>query len=135
MIVSKYCFLIHSRFSASSSLYCIKTISQLSKKSHKMWWRKINIFHIMTECHIHIYLKKKMHLLLQTKKCEFGHFSCANFIAFAGLIKIIATKLLCIDAHLIDTYNIVPIWVHRKIIRRMICFPSYEIFVKLVHLF
>ena len=80
-----------------------------------MWWRKINIFHIMTECHIHIYLKKKMHLLLQTKKWEFGHFSCANFIAFAGLIKISADKHLCIDTHYIDTYNIVPIWEYRNI--------------------
>ena len=69
----------------------------------------------MTECHIHIYLKKKMHLLLQTKKCEFGHFSCANFIAFAGLIKISADKHLCIDTHYIDTYNIVPIWEYRNI--------------------
>ena len=56
-----------------------------------------------------------MHLLLQTKECEFGHFSYANFIAFAGLIKISAANLLYIDAHLIDTYNIVPIWEYRNI--------------------
>ena len=69
----------------------------------------------MTECHIHIYLKKKMHLLLQTKECEFGHSSCANFIAFAGLIKMSAAKLLCIDAHYIGTWNIAPIWEYSNI--------------------